>query len=256
MNKTLIVFYFCLALVSSTRSSHNLTDTPAENSVNATLQAELSTKQAERENYAILPNTTSEDESIQHFLDDVVNDWADQMLVDFLGSSMKQFEVIMTLEGFKIPSAGGKLIHYDEGFVNAPYAGIHYLNINSQSQQGKQDEDKKAIMEYIMQSLIAQLADEIHEANEDLMEENGENSDVDQAEKILMALREKFEEPLDDQDVDMENYDFEDEFHVENEESSEKKHEGLGNFFVKRMKFWNQINFEENVENSESYEEL
>jgi len=252
MNKTLIVFYFCLALVSSTRSSHNLTDIPAENSVNATLQAELSTKQAERENYAILQNTTSGDESIQHFLDDVVNDWADQMLVDFLGSSMKQFEVIMTLEGFKIPSAGGKLIHYDEGFVNAPYAGIHYLNINSQNQQDKQDEDKKAIMEYIMQSLIAQLAEEIHEANEDLMEENGENS----AEKILMALREKFEESLEDQEVDMENYDFDDEFNEESEESSEKRHEGLGNFFVKRMKFWNQINFEENGENSESYEEL
>jgi len=252
MNKTLIVFYFCLALVSSTRSSHNLTDIPAENSVNATLQAELSTKQAERENYAILQNTTSEDESIQHFLDDVVNDWADQMLVDFFGSSMKQFEVIMTLEGFKIPSAGGKLIHYDEGFVNAPYAGIHYLNINSQNQQDKQHEDKKAIMEYIMQSLIAQLADEIHEANEDLMEENGENS----AEKILMALREKFEESLEDQEADMENYDFDDEFNEESEESSEKKHEGLGNFFVKRMKFWNQINFEENEENSESYEEL
>jgi len=252
MNKTLIVFYFCLALVSSTRSSHNLTDIPAENSVNATLQAELSTKRAERENYAILQNTTSEDESIQHFLDDVVNDWADQMLVDFFGSSMKQFEVIMTLEGFKIPSAGGKLIHYDEGFVNAPYAGIHYLNINSQNQQDKQHEDKKAIMEYIMQSLIAQLADEIHEANEDLMEENGENS----AEKILMALREKFEESLEDQEADMENYDFDDEFNEESEESSEKKHEGLGNFFVKRMKFWNQINFEENEENSESYEEL
>jgi len=252
MNKTLIVFYFCLALVSSTRSSHNLTDIPAENSVNATLQAELSTKRAERENYAILQNTTSEDESIQHFLDDVVNDWADQMLVDFFGSSMKQFEVIMTLEGFKIPSAGGKLIHYDEGFVNAPYAGIHYLNINSQNQQDKQHEDKKAIMEYIMQSLIAQLADEIHEANEDLMEENGENS----AEKILMALREKFEESLEDQEVDMENYDFDDEFNEESEESSEKKHEGLGNFFVKRMKFWDQINFEENGENSESYEEL
>jgi len=252
MNKTLIVFYFCLALVSSTRSSHNLTDIPAENSVNATLQAELSTKRAERENYAILQNTTSEDESIQHFLDDVVNDWADQMLVDFFGSSMKQFEVIMTLEGFKIPSAGGKLIHYDEGFVNAPYAGIHYLNINTQNQQDKQDEDKKAIMEYIMQSLIAQLADEIHEANEDLMEENGENS----AEKILMALREKFEESLEDQEADMENYDFDDEFNEESEESSEKKHEGLGNFFVKRMKFWNQINFEENEENSESYEEL
>lgn len=255
MSKTSIVFYFCLFFAISTAAIDNPVATSAENTINATVQAEVIANQVGLENDA--QNTTFLDESIQHFLNDVVNDWADQMLIDFIGSSMKQFEMIISTNGFSFPTTGGKLIHYDEGFVNAPYSGFHSGNVDSSNQQ---DVEKKRMIEYIMQSMISQLINEIQDKNEDSFTENGESDNIDDADVILESLRKRYEGALEHDEESDDNFsdtdDDDEEFIEEVEETGEKKHEGIGNFFVKRMKFWNHIDFEENEENSETYEEL